>query len=588
MSISANFPNLKPSFLADFANSQVLDSRITFSRSTTAPYYDGKTSVLAEQNLVVYSQLIGGTGWTYAGANLTVATNATTAPDGTTTASTLTATGTSAQHATNLVTNTPTSPNYQTLSVYAQAGTNNFVQLCYGVDANAYANFNLSTGAVGTVGSTATATITQVGSTTWYRCTVTTQSATAQGFFLLICTSATATRYESNTLTTSINLWGAQLEQRSSTTAYNATTTTAITNYIPQLLTAPINAPRFDFNPTTGESLGLLIEQSSTNLQLYSQSFDNAYWNKTNATITTTANIAPDGTQTMQLYVPNNGATIGSGTNLYKSVTLAAGSIAISVYAKAKELTTFTLQDGSGNGGNFNLSAVTATNVGTAVATITSVGNGVYRCVATIASAGANPYWFFYPSAGTANGYNGIYIWGAQLEALAFPTSYIPTTSAQVTRASDNASMTGTNFSSWFNIAEGTIYSETSAYVLNGTNWCISDGTSSNRILSGFDATYNLFVSANGTTQAQITVGSFTANTFGKVAGVYKTNDFAVSLNSSTVGTDTLGIIPSVNQLQIGGGAGNASNSILNGRLKKFAYYPIRVTNAQLQALTGT
>jgi hypothetical protein len=91
MSISANFPNVRPSLLLDFANSQQLDSRITFSRSTTAPYYDGKTSVLAEQNLLLQSQQIGTSGWGL--VNVTTTLNTTVAPDGTTTASTVTGTG---------------------------------------------------------------------------------------------------------------------------------------------------------------------------------------------------------------------------------------------------------------------------------------------------------------------------------------------------------------------------------------------------------------------------------------------------------------------------------------------------------------
>ena len=550
MAINTNFPNVRPSLLLDFANAQQLDPRVTFSRSTTAPYYDGKTSVVAEQNLFIQSNTFSNAAWVATSATIA---SGVTDPAGGTTAFSMTATAGNATL-------------YQTLTLTATAYTESiWIQRVTGTGT---INLTLDGSTLSPVTITSS----------WAKYTYTaTPSAGSRTIGIQIVTSGDA-----------INIYGSQLENRSSATATNITTTTAITNYIPQLQTAPINAPRFDFNPTTGESLGLLIEQSSTNLELYSQSFDNAYWNKANSTITTTANIAPDGTQTMQLFVPNNGATIGAATNLYRSVTLAAGSITLSVYAKAKELTTFTLQDGSGNGGNFNLSTVTPINVGTGVATITSVGNGVYRCVATIASAGANPNWFFYATAGTANGYNGIYIWGAQLEALAFPTSYIATTSAQVTRASDNASMTGTNFSSWYNNgAQGTFYSDlnfinnVNAYVVGfsssfytsplrtfgGTQWEMFDGVSDKIFNSGSPTTtntnYKVAVSwANGATSS-------------------------LCQNGSVIGTVTpAGYFTGFTGITIGAQPNSAT--ITSIRIKKLAYYPINFTNAQNQALTGT
>jgi len=591
----------------DFANSQQLDPRVTFSRSTTAPYYDGKTSVLAEQNLVIYSQLIGGTGWTYSGANLTVSTNAVTAPDGTTTASTLTATGTSAQHTINLITSTPVSPTYQTLSVYVQAGTNNFVQLLYGVDGNAYANFNLSTGVVGTVGSSATATITQVGSSTWYRCSVTTQSATAAGFFFLICTSATASRYESNTLTTSINIWGAQLEQRSSVTAYNATTTSALTNYIPQLLSAPINAPRFDFNPTTGESLGLLIEQSSTNLLTYSQDFSNAVWTKTNSTITTGANIAPDGTQTAQLLVES---TSNSSHGFYATAGFSqtnAQSYTQTIYAKAKERAWVVLQPTSSNPNAiayFNLATGVIGTLTNCSATITPAGNGWYRCQATyvaIATAVVNYSGVFLATGDggasyTGNGYSGIYVWASQFEALAFPTSYIPTTSAQVTRAADVAQMTGTNFSSWYNQSQGTFLVD---YVANqslpttvvaGIFGCGPGAyavTNSINLFLG-NSQIAAYYSPNGYPELNLYVSI--KPLIAKISMSYSATIGALAVNGSTTTSQT-GNFPNnggINSIQFGVRYYNDNSTFLNGWIKKFAHYPQLIPLAQQQSLTGS
>jgi hypothetical protein len=574
MSISANYPNVRPSLLLDFANSQQLDPRVTFSRSTTAPYYDGKTSVLAEQNLALYSQDYTNAVWTK--GNVTIGAT-TTAPDGTSTGLLMypNSTGTF-----RWVYQSKTSPaGIYTWSLIAKAQNKSWGYIDLTGAGTVLAFFNFSTGTVGTVASGYTGSFQNLGSG-WYRFIVTSNTSVSALSFAGVygVSDADASTTVTANATDGIYLWGSQVENRNAVTAYNATTTLALTNYIPQLLTAPINAPRFDFNPTTGESLGLLIEQSSTNLQTYSQDFSNAAWTKSNATITPTANIAPDGTQTMQLYVPNNGATIGAGTNLYKSVTLAAGSIALSVYAKAKELTTFTLQDGSGNGGNFNLSTITATNVGTAVATITSVGNGVYRCVATIASTGTNPYWFFYPSAGTANGYNGIYIWGSQLEALAFPTSYIPTTSAQVTRAIDNASMTGTNFSSWYNNAQGSWYSEFIPMVTTGNSRAILQ-TNQYSMYIQTGASVGIYDGTNAAIN-----GIATNNALNKAITTYATNKLTSCLNgiSPTVVNAYNNLFASSTIVTISGG------NLFNGWVKKVSFNSQAPTSAQQQALTGS
>jgi len=84
MSISQNFPALKPSLLLDFANTKKLDSRVTFARASEGRYYDGQTVAKAEENLLQYSQEFDNAYWTKSATTVTA--NATAAPDGTTTA----------------------------------------------------------------------------------------------------------------------------------------------------------------------------------------------------------------------------------------------------------------------------------------------------------------------------------------------------------------------------------------------------------------------------------------------------------------------------------------------------------------------
>ena len=191
----------------------------------------------------------------------------------------------------------------------------------------------------------------------------------------------------------------------------------------------------------------------------------------------------------------------------------------------------------------------------------------------------------------TGDGYSGIFIWGAQLEAGAFATSYIATTAATVTRNADAASMTGSNFTSWFNNAEGTIYVEGSHSDDSSTFprfYTFSDGTTSNTLqlltLQSSNTLYGEVATAN---VQQVTFAINTAYTgqLGKVTLSYKVNDFASCFNQGSVLTDATGTVPVLTVMQLGASAVNTST--LNGTIKKLAYYPLRVTNAQLQALNS-
>lgn len=179
----------------------------------------------------------------------------------------------------------------------------------------------------------------------------------------------------------------------------------------------------------------------------------------------------------------------------------------------------------------------------------------------------------------------------ANLEAGSFPTSYIPTTSAQVTRAADNASMTGTNFSSWYNQSEGTIFAAysriyspvdtKSSFVVD-----INDTTLNNRMgiygLSNQEI-FNDVVGGLGLVSIPVS-SSFAANTLGKLAGTYKLNDFAAASNGILGTPDTSGTLPTVTQIRIGDRQDGVR--ALNGHLKSFKYFNKRLLNSYLQSLT--
>lgn len=591
MSFSNNFPTIKPSLLLDFANTKQLDPRITFTRASTATYYDGKTTAMAEQNLLTYSQDFDNAAW--AKYQSTVTANVIAAPDGTTTADKVIATAVSGSHV--IYQSAGTNGIQQFVSVYAKAAEYTNLQICLNGTGSSNAVFDLTavtaTSVIGT-----TASITSVGNG-WYRCVavMTPQANTAvaiQGF----PAGATANNYGNiftGDGTSGIYIWGAQVEQRSSVTAYTATTTAPITNYIPVLQTAASGVARFDNNPTTGESLGLLIEEQRTNLLTYSSDYSNAAWNKSSASITTAANVAPDGTVTAQKIISS--AAFGQAYQLVSKATSAV-TYAYSVYAKAGELSNFQLYvdstpSGAGQYLRVNLatgSLISQGSTGTGSAfvsySITSVGNGWYRLVLVMTSDASNNVQAHLSCIDSGSGFGGIYIWGAQLEAGAFATSYIATTSAQVTRAADAAGMTGTNFSSWFKADEGTVYAE-STFPQVTSSRVVDLWANSTNYIAVFRSGSNLVGEVyNGSSQAFLSIASSNNNKF---TLSYKVNDVAASLNASAVSTDTVATMPSTTPSTLYIGAYGGGGNIINGTIKKIAYYPARIPNNQLQALTS-
>jgi hypothetical protein len=588
--------SVRPSLLLDFANTKTLDPRITFTRASTATFYDGKTVAKAEENLFQQSQTFGEAYWTK--NNVTITDNSTTAPDGTTTADLMfpTTTGTFRQLRRSDATG-------QTVSVFAKASGLNFLNIGFSSTSANYTWFDLSGGAVGTTSAfVSSATITDAGNG-WYRCTVV--FAAAQTDLRIGVADSNGNTTATTSGTNGVFIWGAQLEQRSSVTAYTATTTAPITNYIPALQTAAAGVARFEHNPVTGESLGLEIEEQRTNLLTYSEQFDNASWLKTRSSITPNTIVAPDGTLTGDKWVETTdagGHNISQGTIAVTSGTAYTQSIYAKFAGRLLTLYFPSTQFGSTNNSNaavFDLQNGTISSQGSTLtsATIVSVGNGWYRCSITkTATVTANTSMVPYITDGssplasyTGDGYSGIYIWGAQLEAGAFATSYIPTVASQVTRSADAASMTGTNFSSWFSNAEGNIYSEWNTLATTSRTLYSVEvvGSATNRLDVNIPTNNIIQVRAliNNSAVVSMNNGSYTLGQSFKTSFSYKVGDYASSTNSGTVVTNSFAsALPSFGSLFIGAISTGATN--LNGTIKKLAYYPKRLTNEELQGVT--
>ena len=366
-----------------------------------------------------------------------------------------------------------------------------------------------------------------------------------------------------------VNIFISQLENRSSVTAANITTTTAITNYIPVLMTAPAGVPRLDYNPTTGQALGLLIEESRTNLLTYSGDFSNAAWIAT-ATITSNTATAPDGTITADRIAFTSSADF---IIQQYNTTTPLTAYTFSVYLKANSPVSVIVNIQQSGGGNANNTVN--------VTTLWQRFNVTYITDAIPTFVRAR----IIPNANTPT----IYAWGAQLEAGSFATSYIPTTSAAVTRTADQASMTGTNFSSWYNQAQGSLYVDFDLIGLQKA----SQGMDIVNVLNASGYGVELYNNTTGTIISSYlgvsnsgVINPPAINTKYQALLAYTQTNLNTCINGATPITLS-GTLPA-SIISLGLGFAQTTNAnYMSGHIRKINYYATALPSAVLQALTS-
>ena len=197
---------------------------------------------------------------------------------------------------------------------------------------------------------------------------------------------------------------------------------------------------------------------------------------------------------------------------------------------------------------------------------------------------------------------SSIYAWGAQLEAGAFPTSYIPTTASTVTRSADLASMTGTNFSSWYNFNQGTFFTKATWPYPNNVNINYAQLSFGAGVNGSFDyfITYSdyprfsyypptggeivndpqggtpisspLNTSAFSYTSSSDFTGELVSSINGKIPVKTRVNKLSFNINAQNI-------------LRIGKPI-NVGNNELNGTISRLTYYPKALSPSQLQYLT--
>jgi len=358
---------------------------------------------------------------------------------------------------------------------------------------------------------------------------------------------------------------------------------------------AAINAARFDHDPVTLTSKGLLIEESRTNLILQSEDF-NTTWTAVNSTVSVNTATSPNGLVTADKLIVNSGATTGRISQLF-TIT---GSHTFSAFLKASEWSWAFITPSLLVGGVwFNLSNGTiGTQQAGCVGSIVSYGNGWYRCSVTLTGTGVASTARITPTnadnANTAgDGTSGIFAWGAQLEAASFPTSYIPTTTASVVRSADLCSISGSNFTGFWNQSSGTLVEAFEASPNTNTTYVSASNGNivQNSVHLDNDTGLMRAVYYSGSSLvATLDLGSVgTVGTVNTIATAYSVNDFAASRSGGTVVTDTSGAVPaSLSQINIGTDERSQTpTSFYSNRcIKSLRYYKKRLANAKLQTLS--
>lgn len=368
------------------------------------------------------------------------------------------------------------------------------------------------------------------------------------------------------------------------------------------LVSAAIGVPRITYDPYTLERLGLMIEHQRTNILTYSKDLTTG-WNISQMTKTNGVGTAPDGGAATKITPSNANAS----HRLEGSASYTNGiTYGVSMFVKPDGYTNFGLAayTGADHAVLYNLSGAGSVvgyrNPNILTAGVVQCAGGWYRVWFTF-TAGATGGGAIglqissWPDAGSTNWdamgvgdtVSGHYVWGAQVEAANTVTSYIPTVASTVTRSTDVLTMTsGTAvpFANWNNQAAGTMFAD---YVFQGNvggrcwAFILDAGVPTGdrvHLAVGSSIEYAVIVTTNQA--AGISTYALAQNTRYKHAAAFAVNDFASSLNGTTIKTDASGSIPSGPTTgRIGAANGSVSPQ---GIYKDVRFYPFRGSDSEL------
>lgn len=359
-------------------------------------------------------------------------------------------------------------------------------------------------------------------------------------------------------------------------------------------LLASVAANTLPFNhDMSGNVLGLLLEGASTNLFTYSQVLSNVAWTTGAATATANVATAPDGTSTANTIADNS---TNSWHGIFQEPAI-GGTRTISCFAKANTLSAITLliQDASGGGwaaAVYDLSGGTVSQTGynspaaLVQASIQNFGNGWYRCSLTSTSAATMAYCLLgtVPAAtGNTIGGGGLiaysgsgksaYFWGAQLENLPAPSSYIPTTGSIASRAADSLYLPWTATTFTARVKAALTGQVNGAYLADTGHGVLTEA-------AGPDAQ-----TSNGATALTTGITAFTSSNIIVVGG--SSGGRVLSANGNAAASDSNALVPSAGtEFYIGQSSGGASQA--NGNYAQVGLWNVAATAAQAATNSGS
>ena len=335
---------------------------------------------------------------------------------------------------------------------------------------------------------------------------------------------------------------------------------------------AAADEARFDHDPATGESLGLLIEEGRTNYFTNSTPTSTGWGEYNGSSITDNQATGPNGV-TNSASLVTFPATGGAIPIIGESSAGVSGTVTVSMYVRAVT-GTVSLQVGT------NLAYGTTQIVGTSWTRIQ------FTTSTLGSSAGLR--------SGDVNSAQNFYAWGGQLEVGTFPTSYIPTSGGTATRATDIATIEGTNFSSWYNQSEGTVFVEANNLPYGGGLYYFGP-TGAPRWWSRYERPNGIRTQAYdgvaGSGVVDLTVPGVSNNeTIPTLKHVIAIDNVAEEQVGATNGSSVLNgswdNVSGVTALRLGHRQDLVTSGFLNGHISRLTYYPKRLPDIELQQLT--
>lgn len=573
---------------------KAIDDIVTYSRSSSATYIERFTNQFGQRdyrlandfvgtvtNLVTYSEQFEE--WT--ASNAVVATNKIINPvTNTAAAEKVSDNTTNAVHTLTAASATVTSGATVNLSIRAKAGTLSKIGLFETQSADGVL-FDIQSGAIISETGTPDEASVKYLSDGWYELSVTVTVPATSAVFAIYLDSLSAYTGSNEYL----YIVGAQLTESVKSLPYVKTLSASASDTFSA-------SPRLEYDPSTGEALGYLSEGAATNLLTFSEEFDDASYSKINSTVSKNQIIAPDGTKSADKLVED--ATAAAQHRLDKTFTFTALPYSFSVYAKAAERNRIVLRvDTTGGLHVFNLEDGTVSGTsGDSTAEISFVGDGWYRCSVTVTAVATAGIVRINLDDGTGitydgDGSSGVYLWGAQNEALPFASSYIKTESATVSRGFDVMSFSKFAVPPPLKSASKSVHTRYSLNALNtiagsdfntifrssDTNWILRVGAGGSHSISSFHGSNSASLEQSTPSDLSHRTATVVYNGSNSVATIYNE---ALASTTFTMTDATF----SGSAINIGSAAGGGSQ-YLWGHVYSVIFYDVALTSQEVALL---